>query len=237
MHKFIAVLAISAALALPAPVLAEPVVATLTVTGQGSASTAPDIGTIRAGVETSGKTAAAALAANNALAGQLIATLKDAGVAPRDIQTGSLYVEPSYNRVSGTQPDQTPEVIGYRVLNEVSVTIRALGDMGAILDAVVQSGANRINSIGFGLSDDQAVTDEARREAMADAKRIAALYAEAAGVKLARILSISEGGSIQPRPGGGMMLRAEASSVPIEAGESTVQASVTIVWEIAPAGE
>lgn len=160
MQKLVVALAVAIVVAVAAPVLAEP--PTLTVTGQGSASAAPDIGTIRAGVEAGGKTAAEALAANNALAGRLIATLKQAGVEPRDIQTGSLFVEPQYSRVSGTQPEWTPEVVGYRVVNEVSVTIRALGDMGAILDEVVQAGANRINSIRFGLSDDRAVTDEAR---------------------------------------------------------------------------
>lgn len=234
MQKLLGALAVAMVLAVPVQLLAEP--PTLTVTGQGSASAVPDIGTIRAGVETDGNTAAEALAANNALAERLIATLKQAGVAPSDIQTGSLYVEPRYARVSGTQPDRAPEVVGYRVVNEVSVTIRAVGDMGAILDAVVQAGANRINSIGFGLNDDRAVTDEARREAVADAKRIADIYAEAAGVKLVGILSIREGGNIQPQPGGGLMMRSEASSVPIEAGESTVRASVTIVWEIAPGG-
>jgi hypothetical protein len=229
-----AVLAITVAVALPAPLVAEPPV--LSVTGQGSASAAPDIATIRAGVETAGTTAAEALAANNALAGRIIATLKEAGVAPRDIRTGTLFVEPYYGEMSGSQPRRAPEVVGYRVVNEVAVTIRALGDMGAILDQVVRAGANRINSVGFDLSDDSAVTDEARRRAVADAKRIAGLYAEAAGVKLARILSISEGGGVQPLPRGGIMMRAEASSVPVEAGESMVQVSVTIVWEIAPAG-
>jgi hypothetical protein len=234
MQNLIAAVAVALVLALPAPVQAEP--PTLTVAGQGSASAAPDIGTIRAGVETDGKTAAEALAANNALAGRIIATLKEAGVTPRDIQTGALFVEPLYSRVSGTQPERTPAVVGYRVVNEVAVTIRALGDMGAILDRVVQAGANRINSIGFGLSDDRAVADEARRRAVADAKRVADLYAEAAGVKLAGILSINEGGSFQPQPQAGMLMRAEASSVPVEAGQSTVQASVIIVWAIAPGG-
>jgi uncharacterized protein YggE len=233
MHRFLGTLTVCMVLAVAAPVLAEP--PTLTVTGQGSASAAPDIGTIRAGVETDGKTAAEALAANNALAAALIATLKEAGVEPRDIQTGSLNVEPIYQqRGSGTMPEQMPEVAGYRVVNEVSVTIRMLGDMGAIVDAVVKSGANRINSIGFGLSDDREVTDQARRAAVADARRIAENYAEAAGVRLAGILSISDGGGFQPHPG--MMFRAESASVPIEAGQNTVRANVTIVWEIAPGG-
>lgn len=235
MHKLMAALAVCLALATPASALAEP--PTLTVTGQGSATAIPDIGTIRVGVETDGKTAAQALTANNTLAGRLIATLKGAGVEPRDIQTGTLFVEPQYDHQSGTQQQRAPEVVGYRVVNEVAVTIRALGDMGAILDQVVRAGANRINSVGFGLSDDRAATDEARRQAVADARRIAEVYAEAAGVKLAGILSINDGGGFQPQPRGGIMMRAEAASVPIEAGESTVRASVTIVWQIASGGE
>jgi uncharacterized protein YggE len=226
---------IAIALTLTGPALAEP--ATLTVTGHGSASTAPDIGTIRAGVETDEKTAAEAVMANNALAQQIIATLKEAGVAPRDIQTGSLFVEPRYGDSSGSLPRRTPVIVSYRVVNEVAVTIRTLKDMGAILDRVVQAGANRINSIGFGLSDDRAVTDEARRNAVADALRIADIYAEAAGVKLAGILSINEGGSFRPQQRGGTMMRAEASSVPVEPGETKVRASVTMVWEIRSGGD
>jgi uncharacterized protein YggE len=234
MYKLMPAMAIAIALTLTGPALAEPV--TLTVTGHGSASSAPDIGTIRAGVETDEKTAAEAVMASNALSRQIIATLKEAGVAPRDIQTGSLFVEPRYGDMSGSLPRRAPAIVSYRVVNEVSVTIRALKDLGAILDRVVQAGTNRINSVGFGLSDDREVTDEARRNAVADALRIADLYAEAAGVKLAGILSINEGGSFQPQQRGGVMMRAEASSVPVEAGESTVRASVTIVWEIAPNG-
>jgi uncharacterized protein YggE len=217
MYKLMPAMAIAIALTLTGPALAEPV--TLTVTGHGSASSAPDIGTIRAGVETDEKTAAEAVMASNALSRQIIATLKEAGVAPRDIQTGSLFVEPRYGDMSGSLPRRAPAIVSYRVVNEVSVTIRALKDLGEILDRVVQAGANRINSVGFGLSDDRDVTDEARRNAVA-----------------AGILSINEGGSFQPQQRGGVMMRAEASSVPVEAGESTVRASVTIVWEIAPNG-
>lgn len=235
MQRLIAAVAIALAMALPVHVMAQP--ATLTVTGQGSASAAPDIGMIRAGVETEGKTAAEALSANNALAARIIATLKEGGVAPGDLRTGNLRVDPLYTNISGSS-QRPPQVVGYRVVNEVAVTIRDLAGMGALLDGVVRAGANRINSVGFGLSDDSALTDEARRRAVADARRIAAVNAEAAGVKLVRILSITEGGSFTPQPGQVFGMRAEAaSSVPVEAGESTVRASVTIVWEIAPGEE
>jgi uncharacterized protein len=236
MQRLIAAVAIVLTMAVPVYAPAQP--ATLTVTGQGSASAAPDIGMIRAGVETEGKTAAAALTANNALAARIIATLKEGGVAPGDLRTGNLRVDPIYANRSGSSQQRTPEVAGYRVVNEVSITIRDLAGMGALLDRVVRAGANRINSVGFGLSDDSALTDEARRRAVAEARRIAAVDAEAAGVKLVKILSISEGGSFPPQPGPALRMSVEAaSSVPVEAGESTVRASVTMVWEIAPGGE
>lgn len=220
-------------LALPLPSQAE--TSTLTATGHGTSSAAPDTGHIRAGVVTAGQTAAEALAANNALAERIIEALKAAGVEPRDIRTGTLSVNPQYSRNSTSQPDRAPQIVGYSVVNEVMVTIRELEIMGQILDRLVQSGANRINSIGFGLEDDRAATDEAQRAAVADARRVAELHAEAAGVKLVRILSITAGGKQRPGPMPHMEMRAVAADVPIEAGETVLSANVTIVWEIAPA--
>lgn len=234
MRVLVCSLALAAGLALASPALSE--VATLTVNGQGTATAAPDIASIRAGVETDGATAAEALAANSALAAKIIAALKAAGVAPRDIQTSGLNVQPLYGDMPRTQEaPQVPQVVGYRVSNTVAVTIRALDGMGATLDDLVAAGANRIDSVSFGFGDDAAVSDEARRRAVADARRSADVLAEAAGVKLVRVLSVSDGGSFQPQPMGGAMFRAERMAVPVETGESSVQANVTVVWEIAPA--
>lgn len=229
-------LALAVALALAAPLRAE--VATLTVNGQGTATAAPDTASVHAGVETDGATAAEALAANSALAAKVIAALKAAGVEPRDIQTSGLIVQPLYGEVPRTLPEgapQVPQVVGYRVANTLAVTVRALDGVGAVLDDLVAAGANRIDSVSFGLADDDGVADEARRRAVADARRSAAVLAESAGVTLARVLSITDGGSFQPQPMGGAMFRAEAMAVPVEAGESAVHATVTVVWEIAPA--
>ncbi|MDH3669186.1 MAG: SIMPL domain-containing protein [Paracoccaceae bacterium] len=231
MFRALAAPAIALALILPSPLAAQETLATLTVTGQGTASAIPDTGHIRAGVETTGKTAAEALAANNALATRVIAALKEGGVEDRDIQTGTLRVSPQYGRATSGQV-QPPNILGYSVVNEVIVTIRDLKTMGAVLDQVVQSGANRINAISFGLEDDQPVRDQARRAAVADARRAAALLAEAAGVKLKRILSITVGGGRGPGPVPQVQMRMAAEAVPIEAGEQTLGASVTIVWEI-----
>jgi len=233
MRVLVLSLALAAGLALANPALAE--VTTLTVNGEGTATAAPDIASVRAGVETDGATAAEALAANSALAAKIIAALKAAGVAPSDIQTSGLNVQPLYGDMQRTQTPgvpQVPEVVGYRVSNTVAVTIRALGGMGSVLDDLVAAGANRVDSVSFGFADDTAVADQARRSAVADAKRRAAVLAEAAGVKLVRVLTITDSGSFQPQPMGGAMFRAERMAVPIETGESSVHANVTVVWEI-----
>jgi hypothetical protein len=235
MPRTLAALALALALAVPAslPAQTEPdQPATLTVHGEGEVSSAPDIATIRTGVETEAKTAAEALAANSAAAVRMIETLKSGGVDAKDIQTGQLSVQPVYADMQHARPGEGPKVIGYRVVNEVTVTVRDLEALGRLLDRVVQAGANRIDSIGFGLEDGAAQADEARRRAVADARRRAEVLAEAAGVRLARILSISEAGGIVRPLQAGMMLRAEAMDVPIESGEVGVAANVTIVWQI-----
>ena len=242
MHRALAALtlALPLALAMPAgPALPQADVPrdetpTLTVSGQGAVRAAPDIATISIGVETEGDTAAEALAANSARAGRMIETLKTAGVEARDIQTGRLSIEPRYAEMRRTEPGEAPEVVGYRVTNEVSVTVRDLDALGGVLDRVVSAGANRIHGIGFALEDDAETADEARRRAVADAKRRAGVLAEAAGVQLGRILRINEGGGVVRPMQGVAMMRSEAMDVPVERGEVEVGAQVTVVWEIAP---
>lgn len=236
--------ALVAALALAAPVAATaPATAqeagppTLTVSGTGVVSTAPDTATLRIGVETQAETAAAALADNSRLAQSVIDTLKRQGVADKDIQTANFSVYPVYDDAYRSQSgSEAPKVVGYRVTNQVVARIRGLDDLGALLDATVSGGANRIDGLVFGLEDDAAAADEARRRAVAEAVRKAGVYAEAAGVTLQRIRSIDEGGG-GPVPMRDVAFRAQAAEAPapVAPGETTVAASVRIVWEIAPA--
>lgn len=245
MQKALAALALIAALPLgmiaAGPAAAETEGAgatpTLTVSGEGAVRAVPDIARIRIGVETEAETAAGALAANSEAAERMIETLKAAGIEARDIQTGRLNVEPRHADMQRTKPGEAPEVVGYRVVNEVGVTVRDLDRLGGALDRVVSAGANRVHGIGFGLEDDTAKADEARREAVADARRRAKVLAEAAGVQLGRILRINEGGGVVRPMQGVAMMRAEAMDVPVERGEVEVTAHATIVWEIAPAGQ
>ncbi|MFC3085668.1 SIMPL domain-containing protein [Tabrizicola soli] len=224
-------LALAAALALPlaATAMAEEArVPMINVTGTGTVEAAPDVATLSIGVTTQGETAVAALAANSAAMEAVMARLAAAGVEARDMQTSNLSVNPNWTGYDSG----TPTISGYVAANLLTVTIRDLAGLGPVLDAAVQDGANTLNGLSFGFADPEPLLDEARKEAVADARARAELLAAAAGVKLGRILSISEGA---PEGGPVPMYKAElaAAPVPVAAGAMDVAASVTIFYEIA----
>lgn len=221
------------ALMLAMPAWAETQPAIISVTGEGTVEIAPDMATLNLGVTTEADTAAEALKANSEGLAAALARLKEAGVAERDIQTSGLTVNPNYIYPSdGAQP----KINGYIASNMVTVRVRDLSTLGPTLDGVVADGANTLNGVVFGLQEPDTTTDEARRRAVTDAQHKAALYAEAAGVKLGRIASITEQGNYGgPQP----MMMAEAAmsksggSVPVASGELSVTSTVSIVYEIA----
>ena len=204
---------------------------TITVNGQGEASAAPDMAILSIGVQSEGATAAEALRQNSADMSSAIATLKDLGVEDRDLQTSGLSINPRYDYQSNRN---VRRLIGYTASNTLTVKLRDLDNAGGVIDAAVQSGANSIGGISFTFSNPKPLMDTARRNAVADARAKAELLTEAAGVNLGQVITIQGGhtSSPSPRP---MMMRMEAaadSSVPIEAGESSISANVTIVYEI-----
>ncbi len=206
---------------------------TMTVTGQGEALAAPDMAVVTIGVQTDGETAAAALRANSAAMAATIDKLKAMEIEARDIQTSGLYVNPRYNYEKNRSE---PEVIGFRANNSVRVRLRDLDKAGAVIDEAVSSGANSLGGISFTFADPQPLYDDARRDAVADARSRAALLADAAGVKLGPILTIQDGHAAAPRNDTIVVtaMRSEAAdfAAPIEAGESAIQANVTLVYEI-----
>lgn len=215
-----------------APIRAEAPHPVLTVTGTGSALAPPDIATVTAGVETTKDTAADALTENSEVMADVIETLTAANVAAKDIQTSGLTVQPQYQSSRSSSSYNGQELNGYRVFNTITATVRDLDNLGDVLDQLVRSGANRLNGVRFGFADPVAMVAEARRGAVADATLSAETYAAAAGVKLGPIRSISDfGGS-----GGGVRIEMDAvqarSAVPIAQGQSSITASVQIVWEI-----
>ncbi|MCZ8173515.1 MAG: SIMPL domain-containing protein [Novosphingobium sp.] len=213
----------------------------LAITAEARSARKPDLAVFSAGVASQGKTAAAALAANSADMNRVIAALKAAGIADRDIQTSNLNLNPVYAQPvidpNGQMENQEPRIIGYQASNQVSVRQRNLTQFGRVLDTLVSAGANQINGPSFDLENSNAAMDEARTAAMAKARQRAELYARAAGLKVKRIVAISEaGGFIPPMPA--IYAKAEiapgSAPTPISAGEVALTATVSVQFELAP---
>ena len=203
----------------------------ITVRGEASVPARPDRVEVVAGVVSRAVSAADALAQNNAATKELFALLNGRGIAGPDLQTVNFSVSPEVDR--GERGAAQPRIVGYTVTNEVSVTLHDVDKLGDLLDALVGAGANRLRRVRFSIGEVGPLADEARGLAVADARRRALLYAEAAGVRLGRVRSIAEPVVRGPEP---RLLAAEglraASQVPIAPGELSVGASVTLTYEI-----
>lgn len=207
--------------------------ATLAVNGQGEASAVPDVALFTTGVVTSAKTADEALAANSRAMTAVIAAVKDAGIAERDIATSGLSIQPQYS-APGQNSREAPKVAGYEVRNGVSVKVRELSQLGGLLDKLVQAGANQAGGLRFTVSDPAALEQQARLAALKDAQAQAKELAQAAGlrlVRLRRVAPVEAGGGM---PGPMMAFKADRAAVPMEAGETTVRAAVTLVYDVEP---
>ncbi len=226
-NVLIAVLMLAAGLA---PALGQTTAGrTLTMSGQGEVRAAPDTVTLSAGVTSEAPTAAAALAANTARMQSVFAALKKLGVADKDMQTANFSVSPQM--ANGN--NQPPHVTGYQVGNQLQVRLDDVARLGPALDALVTAGANQMNGIDFAIKDPAPLLAEARADAVADARAKAETFAKAAGVNLGQILSIGENGGQGPRPlYMAVPLARAAKAVPVAAGEESVTAEVSIVWEI-----
>lgn len=211
----------------------------LSISAEGRSTRTPDMATFSAGVTSQGDTAGAALAANSADMTRVIAALKRAGIAERDIQTSNLSLNPIYapqrNLPDGTVVPAEAKIIGYQVNNSVSVRQRKLGDYGKVIDTLVSAGANQVNGPGFEMENPDPATDEARLAAIAKARARAELYAKATGLKVGRILSLSEsGGWSPPQPMYRMAKNDEMASTPVQAGEVSLNVSVSVQFELVP---
>lgn len=224
---FLLLLAVPAAVAQPLSESGPQII----VSGEGAVDLAPDMATIRLGVTSEAKTAAAALSANSAAMAEVLAFLTAEGIAGRDVQTSGLSLTPRQDDYRSGSAE--PAVVGFVARNGVAVRVRDLARLGGLLDAVVAQGANRFDGLEFGLADPSEALAEARRRAVADARLKAETLAGAAGLGLGPVVTIADqSGHVQP-----MEMRMAAASmdgVPIAAGEVSVRASVTITWALAP---
>lgn len=202
------------------------------VSGTGRVSAPPDKATIQIGVQITTPTLAAATKQASETMTQVLDAIKAAGVSPDDIQTSTYSVNPIMNYKEG----EPPTVTGYQVMNIVTVTVRDLANVGKALDAGMGAGANYLGGISFGIADSTALENDARTAAVKDATAIAQTLADAAGVKLGPVISITEGAvSATPIPfmEGRVMAADAASPGPVETGSMEIVKNVVMRFEIA----
>jgi uncharacterized protein YggE len=233
-HRAPLVAAIAAGTLLAAPALAQTAPpAMISVTGEATVSVPPDQAQIDAGVATEAKTAREASDSNNAAMGKVLLALKGAGIEEKDYQTSRLSLQPESAPNRSTGP---ATIVGYRASNRVTIRLRDVTKVASIIDTLVGAGANDIGGINFTVSQASKLLDDAREQAIADARRKAEIYAKAAGVTLGAPLSISEGGTPGPitfrRMAAGM-----AAAAPVAQGEETLQVTVAVSWAIKQAGQ
>lgn len=225
--KWIAVVAV---LALPTMASAQEEARRITVVGEGRVTVEPDMATITLGVVSDGSSAAEAIEENGAAMAGILAELIAQGVGETDLQTAAFSVSPRFDYARSTGENR---ITGFVAQNSLSVRVRDLDRLGEILDAVADLGANQFQGLSFGLADTAQAEDAARANAVAEAKRRAALYADAAGVSLGALMRLSDA-ETQSR-GPMVMMAAErtaSSAVPVAAGELTISARVTMIYAI-----
>lgn len=231
MKKPVALAAIFAAALLAAPALADDFPSAITVSGEATISAAPDLAQIDAGVASDAKSAKEASDTNNAAMGKVLLALKGAGIAEKDYQTSRLSLQPQYapNRSTGASP-----IVSFRASNRVTVKIRDVTKVAGIIDTLVGAGANDIGNISFEVTQASKLLDDAREQAVADARRKAEIYAKATGVTLGTPLSIAEGGAPMPLFKARMATAPMAAPAAVAPGEETLSVTVNVSWAIKP---
>jgi uncharacterized protein YggE len=202
---------------------------------------APDQATVRLGVLAQAPTAQAAQEQVNRIANGILDAVKKLGIKPEDIQTSDLSLNPVYSQPRQGAEDTTPRITGYQASNMVNVRFRDLAKIGPVIDAGLTAGANRLDSVSFGLENDQAARAAALTNAVKAARAKAETLAKAFEVELVEILEISEGElNVNqppfPRPLMAMAAMKSGADTSVEVGQLSVDASVSVRYRIAPAG-
>ena len=212
-------------------------VARILVTGQGSADLAPDMAVLTLSVTRQAETARTALDANSLAMKEVLTAMKTEGIESRDLQTSGFSIQPNYSYPSpkSSGEREPPRIVGYTVRNSLTVRVRDISAVGAILDRSVSLGVNEGGNILFTNDDPSEAIRQARINAVKNAMEKANTLADAAGVKTGKLLEISEQ-SFNPRPM--PMARAEMSlarssdAVPVASGENSYKVTVNISYAI-----
>lgn len=231
-------LLLGTAAALPSPVAAQQAAINQTIAGTrldisatGDVTRVPDLATISAGVVSRATTATSAIQQTATRMARVREALRRAGIADRDIQTSNVSLNPDYIYAN----NQPPKLSGYSASNQVTIRFRDIASTGKILDALVDQGANQISGPNLSVEHPEAALDEARVKAIAAARARADLYARSLGMRVARIVAVSESGGYAPPPPMPPMVmaaRAERDQTVIDPGEQRLQVSVSMTFEL-----
>jgi uncharacterized protein YggE len=216
-------LAVLLALPLSAQAQSEQKLPSVSVTGEASISKAPDLAILAAGVSSQARTARDAMSASANQMKAVLAALKEGGVAENDIQTSRLQLQPIHEHNKNP-----PAIVAVEASSLLTVRLRDVSKSADVLDKMISAGANVVTGISFDVSESSKLLDQARSEAIADARRKAEIYAKAAGVSLGRPLSISEGYISRPN----IAMRAAPAAMPIQAGEEKIGITVQVSYEL-----
>ncbi len=225
----------AAALATPiAARAAEPIQPRIMVTGEGESSVKPDLAMLTLSVMQEAATAREAMTANNEAMSKVIAGMKSAGIADKDLQTAGIQINPHYNYTNKPDGSQEATLVGYQVTNTLTIRVRDLAKTGEVIDSAVSNGVNQGGMVVFTNDDPSAVVTEARKKAVADAMSKAKTLTEAAGVTLGRIIEMSETNYSQPPMpmAAKAYQRDSAGAAPVEAGENSYRVQVNVTFEL-----
>jgi uncharacterized protein YggE len=230
MHaRTILAFAVFLALAVPAGAQDVPQRPQIRVSGEGTVSIEPDVAQLRAGVTTDAKTARDAAEANSRAMSAVMTAVKALGITERDVQTSRYAIQPIYEQHG--QPGRN-RISGFQATNSLTLKLRQLDRVGEVIDRLTAAGANTLGGVEFIVSDPSKHLDEARAQAVADARRKAELYAKAAGVTLGQPFSIIEQSANMHNPPMMMARSATAPETPIAAGERTLRVSVSVGFDL-----
>lgn len=204
----------------------------ISVSATATSNVAPDRAVVSAGILTQGRSAREAMQANATLMTDVFEQLDDAGIAKKNIQTSQLSLQPRFDY----SDRRAPTIEGYDARNQVTVKSDDIEKVGPMLDALVAAGVNTINNVSFEVKDTKAAKNEARTQAVKDAKDKAEAMAEAAGVSLGKLISMNEGSNATmpnfPSPGVRMEMAADMANTPVSAGEQTLSVTVSLSYSI-----
>ena len=202
----------------------------LNVSAQAEARRVPDIATISAGVVTQAADGNTAMRQNAEQMAKVMAAIKAAGIAEKDIQTSGINLSPQYRYVE----NEAPKITGFQASNTVNLKVRDIAKLGKVLDALAAQGSNQINGPSFQIDQPEPVYDEARLAALKKAQARAETYAKSLGLKVRRIVSISEGGggNFQPVPMMAMRAKSAEMDTQVSPGETTLSVNLDVVFEL-----